>query len=261
MSNLPALIAQSKPKLAELLPPGHDVDRVIRLARLAVHRNPYLLKCDPVSVIEAIMHAGQLGLEIGRLAHIVPFKGKAQMIPDYKGLIHLAMASDKVLKIEARLVYAGEAFSVMEGTQAGITHVPTMTAEARDDADIVGAYAVATLAASGVTATLHEWMPRGEVEKIRAISQTGNKAHSPWTNFYGAMAKKTVLKRLLKMLPQDPAVGVAVELDNRYETGSSSASVPGDTAATIARERVEAAQMAQGVPEDETQAEDSSDGE
>ena len=90
MANLPALISTAQTKIAEVLPPGMDAARVVRLARLAVHRNPQLLKCDPVSVIEAIMIASQLGLEINSPiggAHLVPYGSKCQMIPDYRALI------------------------------------------------------------------------------------------------------------------------------------------------------------------------------
>ena len=76
-------------KIREILPEGMnseaDAQRVIRLARLAIVRNPDLLECSPLSVVEAIMTARQLGLEIASPiggAHLVPFKRKCQMVPD-----------------------------------------------------------------------------------------------------------------------------------------------------------------------------------
>ena len=73
-------------KIQEILPEGQNSDkdaaRVIRLARLAIIRNPDLMDCTPISVVESIMQASQLGLEIASPiggAHLVPF-GNAEVI-------------------------------------------------------------------------------------------------------------------------------------------------------------------------------------
>ncbi|MCK4969038.1 MAG: recombinase RecT, partial [Thermoplasmata archaeon] len=148
-------------KIREILPEGMnseaDAQRVIRLARLAIVRNPDLLECSPLSVVEAIMTASQLGLEIASPiggAHLVPFKRKCQMVPDYRGLIRLALRKGDVRKLVAREVYEGDMFHVIQGTREDIEHVPLLGDEPRADDNITGFYAVATLA-DGIT--VHEY--------------------------------------------------------------------------------------------------------
>lgn len=233
-SNLPALIQQSETRIAEVLPEGMDPKRVVRLARLAVHRNPTLLQCDPVSVIEAILQASQLGLEIASPiggAHLVPFKRKCQMIPDYRALIRLALKAEACIKLVAREVYAVDHFDVLQGSTDRLVHIPEVDSEARDDSDIIAFYAVATILEKGDSiVTVHEWAPRGDVDKIRARSRAGDSG--PWVTDYAAMGKKTMVKRVCKWLDLSPELGIAIELDNRYDSGENGAVLDGDEEST-----------------------------
>ena len=233
-------------KIREILPEGmnseKDAKRVVRLARLAIVRNPDLLKCTPISVVEAIMVASQLGLEIASPiggAHLVPFKSHCQMIPDYRGLIRLALRNGDVRKLVAREVYEGDMFHVIQGTTEMIEHVPLLGDEARMDSDITGFYAVATLT-DGLT--VHEYAPRGDVDKIRARSAAGNKG--PWKTDYAAMGKKTLVKRVLKWLDLSPDLALAIEMDNRGD-GYSSATTDTDTEESIEEEMRDRARQAQ----------------
>ena len=234
-------------KIREILPEGmnseQDAKRVIRLARLAIVRNPDLLKCTPLSVVEAIMTASQLGLEIASPiggAHLVPFKTTCQMIPDYRGLIRLALRKGDVRKLVAREVYVGDMFHVIQGTREEIEHVPLLGEGARPDEDITDFYAVATLA-DGVT--VHEYAPRGDVDKIKDRSKAGSKG--PWGSDYAAMGKKTMVKRVLKWLDLSPDLALAIEMDTRGETGYSSSSADSDTEESIEEEMRQKAREAQ----------------
>ncbi len=234
-------------KIQEILPEGmnsdKDAKRVVRLARLAIVRNPDLLKCSPLSVVEAIMSASQLGLEIASPiggAHLVPFKGKCQMIPDYRGLIRLALRKGDVRKLVAREVYEGDMFHVIQGTTEMIEHVPLLGDEPRGDDQVTGFYAVATLT-DGIT--VHEYAPRGDVDKIRARSAAGNRG--PWKTDYCAMGKKTMIKRVLKWLDLSPDLAMAIEYDNRGETGYSTSSGDRDTEETVEEDMRAQAEQAQ----------------
>ncbi len=234
-------------KIRDILPEGmnseKDAQRVIRLARLAIVRNPDLLKCSPISVVEAIMSASQLGLEIASPlggAHLVPFKGKCQMIPDYRGLIRLALRKGDCRKLVAREVYEGDMFHVIQGTTEMIEHVPLLGEESRRDEDITGFYAVATLT-DGVT--VHEYASRGDVDKIRGRSAAGNKG--PWKTDYAAMGKKTLIKRVLKWLDLSPDLAMAMEYDTRGDTGYSTSSGDRDTEESVEEDMAEQARQAQ----------------
>lgn len=230
-SQLPALIEKAEAKIAAVVPSGMDPTRVVRLARLAVHRNPALQQCDPVSVIESILMASQLGLEINSPvggAHLVPFKGKCTMIPDYRGLIDLAIRGGSCRKIVSHEVYQQDHFEVMQGSEDKIVHIPTLTESARDDEDLYAFYAIAILKDGDA---VHEVATKGDVDKIRARVPEGSR--SPWKTDYVAMGKKTLVKRLMKWLKMSPDLATAVEIDNQYESGRVD---PASTSQEMARQ-------------------------
>lgn len=216
-TQLPVLIEKAEAKIAAVVPTGMDPTRVVRLARLAVHRNPALQSCDPVSVIESILMASQLGLEINSPvggAHLVPFKGKCTMVPDYRGLIDLAIRGGSCRKIVSHEVYQQDHFEVMQGTEDKIVHIPTLTADVRQDDDLYAFYAIAILKDGDA---VHEVASKGDVDKIRGRVTEGSR--SPWKTDYVAMAKKTMIKRICKWLKMSPDLATAVEIDNQFESG------------------------------------------
>jgi recombination protein RecT len=107
------------------------------------------------------------------------------------------------------------------------------------DSDITGFYAVATLT-DGLT--VHEYAPKGDVDKIRARSKAG--AKGPWGTDYAAMGKKTMIKRVLKWLDLSPDLALAIEMDNRGE-GYPSATTDTDTEESIEEEMRAQARRAQ----------------
>ena len=171
---------------------------------------------------------------------MVPFGTTCQMIPDYRGLIRLALANRDCLKLVAREVYEGDMFHVIQGTTEMIEHVPLLGDEARRDEDITGFYAVATLP-DGLT--VHEYAPKGDVDKIRARAKAGNSG--PWGTDYAAMGKKTLIKRVLKWLDLSPDLALAIEMDTRGEVGYGSSTTERDTEESIEDGLREQARQAQ----------------
>jgi recombinational DNA repair protein RecT len=78
----------------------------------------------------------------------------------------------------------------------------------------VAAYAVARLKGGGYQ---FDVMTREDVDKIRAGSKA--KDDGPWASHYAEMARKTVLKRLCKYLPQAVEAQDAASLDDQVEAG------------------------------------------
>lgn len=210
-------IAKSRSQVAQVLPRHITPEKQLRLAMLAAYRTPRLQECEALTVVSAIVDASRLGLEIGREAHLVPYKVKkrtvCQMIPDFKGLVKLALQSGYVRAIHAAAVYEGDVFSVREGTDPGIHHAPDYTAT-RDDDHLIAVYAVAFMRENAVQFAV---MPRAEIEGIRNRSAAGTKG--PWITDFAEMAKKTVVKRLSKMLPASTELAEAIERDHKAEMG------------------------------------------
>jgi phage RecT family recombinase len=219
---------ETKAAMERVLPQHLTVDRMIGLAILATTQQPKLLECTPASVLQSVMQAAQLGLEInGSLGHayLVPYGNVCQLIPGYRGMIYLAKLSGALNTAEARLVYDGELFEVDYGTTPRIIHRPRFDLPRTDD-KIVAVYVVATLPDG---TTQFEVMSREEVDRIRARSRASGSG--PWVSDFGEMARKTPTRRGIKYLPvSNPTearkLAMALELDNRNEVGVVTGVVP-----------------------------------
>lgn len=201
-----------KPQLALALPKHMTADRMMRIVMTTVQRTPEILECSQVSVFGAIVQAAQLGLEpdgiLGQ-AYLIPFKRVCQLIPGYKGLVKLARNSGELSTIYARVVHEKDAFKYAYGLSDVLEHVPELSG---DPGDITHAYAVARLKDGSVQ---FDVMSATEIEAIRRRSKAGNSG--PWVTDWAEMAKKTVLRRLCKMLPASIELQRAVVLDEQVD--------------------------------------------
>lgn len=200
---LRTLLESKRESIAEVASSALKPDRLLKMALVAASKTPKLYKCTQISVIRALMDAAELGLDVsGQLgsAYLIPFENKraetieAVFMIGYRGLIDLARRSGEVSKIEAVAVYANDQFEVEYGLNPDIRHRRPKLGEARGA--LVGVYAVATLKDG---AQQFDVMDKAEIEIIRNLSKAGNSG--PWKDFYGEMARKTVVRRLVKYLP------------------------------------------------------------
>src|SRR5580698_617148 len=84
------LLDQSKGQIANALPRHIDADKMMRVVMTSLQKNPALMDCDQGSVIGAVIEASQLGLMPDGIlgeAYLVPYRGKCQLQPGYRGLI------------------------------------------------------------------------------------------------------------------------------------------------------------------------------
>jgi recombination protein RecT len=214
IDNVRALLEKSKSQIALALPRHLSADRMLRIAMTSIRRTPKLASCSQQSLLGAIMQAAQLGLEPdGVLGHayLVPFKDEVQLIIGYKGLIDLARRSGQISTIFARVVHAADQFEFSYGLDETLQHIPTRDA---DPGELVTVYAVARLKDGGQQ---FEVMTKREIDQIRAQSRAAD--DGPWVTHYEEMAKKTVLRRLCKMLPASVELARAVALDERADLG------------------------------------------
>lgn len=213
--NITKALEGSKASWGPLLPKHIKTDQLLRSATAAVAKTPELLACSPQSIVLAVAQAAALGLlpntPLG-LGYLVPFKTTCTFVPGYRGLVRLAIQSGEVKSIESRAVYSKDAFEVHMGTDPRIDHSPSLDA---DRGDMVGVYAVARLLTGEA---VFEWMSIGEVNAIRDRSKA--KGEGPWVTDYTEMARKTVVRRLCKMLPlSEEKLGRALELQAAAEAG------------------------------------------
>lgn len=231
-------INKMQSEFERVLSSGVNASRFTRIAISTVKTNPKLLEADRASLLSSIMTAAQVNLEvdpaIGHVA-LVPFynwktqKNEVQMQIMYKGLIELIMRSGRVKKIYARCFYENEikngSFKIFLGTEEKIHHEPIMIGDA---GELAGAYVVAIMESGE---PIFDYMTRSQILKIRdrKKGKDGKPQINPvWNTDEDEMFKKTVVKRLGKMLPKsfeirDEHLVKALAVDNAAEDGSSAA--------------------------------------
>lgn len=221
-------LTAAKDKIGLVLPKHMKAERVMRVAMMAIYKTPRLRLCEPDTIVAAVMQASELGLEPGGpLGHgyLIPRKNgkrsrelrrdvyECQFQPGYQGLVDLARRSGQVAALYARVVHEKDPVWVIKyGTEDKLEHEPYQGQD--DPGKMISVYAVCILKDS--PRAQFDVMARGDVERIRGRSQSPNEG--PWVTDYEEMAKKTVLKRLLKMLPKSVEMADAIDLDtSEYE--------------------------------------------
>ena len=230
------MLDKNKDSIAQSLPKHINPDRLARIALSELRTTPALLNCQPQSLMNAIVKAGQLGLEPGGAlghAYLVPYKTEATLIIGYRGLIALARRSGEIQSLTARVVYENDTFELEYGIDEKLRHIPAVD----NPGQMTHAYAVAKLSGGGVQ---WEVMTRGEIEAIRKRSKAGNSG--PWQSDYAEMARKTVVRRLCKYLPIsiEMADALSADADGVADVSHPSAKVI-DLNAQIERKTIEAA--------------------
>lgn len=188
-------------QIAAALPDQRKLERFCRTALTVCSTDPTLLdenKTNRQSLGLALIQIATMGLEVGPLgeAYVVRYGSDAKPLVGYKGLLKLARQSGEIEDISATVVYAGDDFSYTAGTSPNVHHVPNLQGP-RGDADIVAVYAVAWL--RGSPRPHVEVMTVQEVNAVRRASRSGGSG--PWKDWYGEMARKTVIRRIIKQLP------------------------------------------------------------
>lgn len=191
------------PAIEKALPRVMTPERFSRIVMTAMSSNPQLQQTTPQSFLGAMMTAAQLGLEpntpLGQ-AYLIPFKNKGtlecQFQLGYKGLIDLAYRSGEVKTIQAHVVYENDGFEFSYGLEPTLEHHPCMEADKGDPAWV---YAVFNTKDGGFG---FEVMSVADVRAhAKKYSQSYSSSYSPWSRNFEEMAKKTVLKRVLKYAP------------------------------------------------------------
>lgn len=199
--------------LSKLVPTEMCAKRLIRLFYAELAKNPTLNKCSTESICGSIMSCAQLGLEPGMagMVYLIPRDNKVTLMLGYKGMIDLSYRSDKITAIEATCVYEKDEFIMKRGTAPQIEHTPFING---DRGRFVGVYAVVTMKNSYKQ---FDFMTAHEIQHVRHITRTMNS--TAWINYFDEMAKKTVIRRLLKLVPSSISCQHAIGLDEEQEMG------------------------------------------
>lgn len=183
-------------QFAKALPKVITPERFTRIALTALTQNPKLQACTPQSFIGALLTAAQLGVEpntpLGQ-AYLIPYGNQCQFQLGYKGMMDLARRSGEIENIESHVAYENDDFEFEYGLEPKLRHKPAMSGRGEP----AWVYAVYRLKSGGFG---FEVMPYADtLAHGRKYSKTFK--NGPWQTEPEEMAKKTVLKKLLKYAP------------------------------------------------------------
>lgn len=217
-------------EITKALPSVITPERFTRMVLSAISTNPKLGDCTPQSFLGAMMTSAQLGVEpntaLGQ-AYIIPYRNhgtmEAQFQLGYKGLIDLAYRSGEVSVIQAHTVYANDEFEYELGMDPKLRHIPAT----KDRGEAIAYYAMFKTKDGGYGFEVMS------VEDARNHRKRYSKSYSnsPWQTNFDEMAKKTVLKKVLKYAPlkSDFVRGVAQDETIKTKIDEDMFSVPDDT--------------------------------
>lgn len=224
------LLKRMHTQIEKALPSVITPERFTRIALTAYSRNEKLQECTAESFLGSMMQAAQLGVEpntpLGQ-AYLIPYRNKGVMEVQfqlgYRGMIDLAYRSGEVQNIQAHEVYENDTFEYELGLEPKLRHIPAL----KDRGNVILYYAVFKLTNGGVG---FEVMSKEDVEAF-AKKKSKTYGTGPWQSDFNAMAKKTLVKRLLKFAPLKSDFVRAVTADETIKSGISEnmADLPDET--------------------------------
>jgi recombination protein RecT len=211
---------QQRRELQRALPQHVGVDRFIRVALTTIRTTPKLAQCSTSSVLAGLMQAAQLGLEVSGVrgqAYLVPrWNGKtrtheATFQLGYRGLIDLAARAGITVDVDE--IHENDTYDYQRGTDPRLHHRPTLD----NPGKTIAYYAVAHFPDSRRSQFVLRSVAQIEAHRDRFRSQEKG---GPWDDHFDAMARKTVIRALLNLLP------TSVELRNAVVAEAAAAGEP-----------------------------------
>lgn len=219
-TTLEGWLKKMKPELQKALPKHVSPDRILRIAMTAIRVTPKLRSTEPMSFLAAIMQSAQLGLEpntpLGE-AYLIPrtIKGelKCGFEIGYKGVIALAQNTGQYRSIYAHEVYKNDKFSYALGLHKDLVHIPADESEGEP----IYFYAVYHLLNKGYDFAV--WSKK-KVESHRdKYCPAAKFPGSSWKTEFIEMAKKTVVKAVLKYAPKSIELAKQLAMDETVKSG------------------------------------------
>lgn len=225
-------------------------DRLLRLCTNTIRRTPLLLKCDPQTVLGAMMATTALGLEPNtpqQLAFLIPYARSMKVGGEWKkvyecqfqigarGFTALAYRSPHVRSLQAEAIHRGDRFRSTIGTNGLFEYEKAL----EERGPLIGAFSYVRLQGDAEVACV---LPLDEILKIRARSEAWRRAmddvraaetdkdraraeaklaETPWVMWEDEMAAKSAIKRHGKQLPiaSSDLLIAASSIDDQGELG------------------------------------------
>lgn len=210
-------IKQMEGEIKKALPSVITPERFTRMVLSALSTNRTLQATTPQSFLGAMMTAAQLGVEpntpLGQ-AYLIPYRNhgvlETQFQIGYRGYIDLAYRSGEVSTIQAHVVYENDTFDYSFGLDPQLKHIPAKSGRGAP----IFVYAAFRTKDGGYGFEVMS------VDDIREHAQKFSKSYEkgPWQTHFEEMAKKTVLKKVLKYAPLKSDFVRAIVQDGSIKT-------------------------------------------
>lgn len=214
---LKQLIESKQGDMAKVATRYLNADALVKLVGVAMSKVPHLAECTPLSVLQSMMTLAQLGLAPNTPAgeaYLIPYRNgrtgvyECQLIVGYRGMVTLARRSGDIVNIQAEVVREGDVFELEFGLNPVFRHVPA----GDENKPMVRAWALARFKDGSHQLSV---MSKSEIEAIRKRSKASG--NGPWVTDFNEMAKKTVIRRLCKLLPMNPELAEQIDKADRTE--------------------------------------------
>ncbi|QBC87358.1 recombination protein RecT [Mycobacterium avium] len=223
-------IRQMEQQFQLAMPRGVEAVQLVRDALTCLQSNPKLAECEHKSVLGALMTCAQLGLRPGvsvlGQAYLLPFwdknlerpnggKGgfRAQLVIGYQGYVELAYRSGRIASLHARRVYANDYFEIEYGAaEDKWVHRPYLDGP-RGDVKLY--YAVGRTVDGGhrITDPVSVADMQAYRDRHATAKDRNGKVVGPWVDHFDAMADKTMIRTLMKLLPKSTEQQQAIAHD------------------------------------------------
>jgi len=197
------------------LPAGIDKTQFMLSARTIFTRVRDIGNCDPGSIVGALVQTAVLGLDpqpdLG-MVYFIPRKigGSTQLEfkLGYRGIIELLYRNKDITKIDSEVVFENDFFEVDKFADPPIKHRPNYKGERGKPFAV---YALIKFRGEFIT----DVMTEKEVMDIKNRSDAKTSQYSPWNakeqTVVLEMWKKSVIRRLSKLLPKNTIKGLEVD--------------------------------------------------
>ena len=185
-----------------------------------------LEKINPETIPVCLAKAAYLGLDFfNGECYAIPYGGNLSFQTDYKGEIKLCKrySKNKIKDIFAKVVREGDEFSeTIDSGRQNVYFKPIPFS----DKEMVGAFAVVLFEDGSM---MYDTMSKNDIENVRNTYSKAKDSQA-WRSSTGEMYKKTVLRRLCKLIDLDFD---NIEQAKAYEDGGDAVfnqqSLPGTT--------------------------------
>lgn len=207
-------------KKKEALPPGFNEQRFALNCITVVSdmlkdskKRDQLNTVDINSIVLCLIKGAYLGLDfLNGECYAIPYKGVMSFQTDYKGEIKVCkqFSKDPIKDIYAKVVREGDEY--VEGVENGIQKV-NFKPIPFSDKDIIGAFAVVIYKDGTMK---YDSMSKTEIEHTKSVYSKAKDSQA-WKESSGEMYKKTVIRRLSKLIDKNLD---RIENIEAYEDGS-----------------------------------------